>query len=925
MSTEHHPANNPDNEPKGLISREEFSSKLLRLVNDLVWAISADGRSLLYINPAAEVIYGLTLTEITRDSMRWFQAIHPDDQTKLREQLERIVETKTFVQHFRIQRTDGMISWMQGSFYWIDQGNGTHCIGCIAKDVTTRVDIEMALEESKAIYHSLVESLPINVFRKDREGRIVFANQRYCDNQAMPLERLIGKTDRDLFSPTLAEKYMNDDRWVLQTGLPFHDIEEHPGPDGKKTIYVEVLKAPVTDPDGRRVGIQGMFWDVTSRKRAEQALREAKEIAEKASRAKSDFLANVSHEIRTPLNAIIGMTELLLDTRLEQTQREYLSMVQHSGESLLSIINDILDFSKIEAGKLELDHRTFDLRERLGDTVRSLSVRAHDKKIELAMRIDPQIPQRLVGDITRIRQVMVNLIGNAIKFTPQGEVVVSVDVIAFNEHETELRFSVRDTGIGISPDNIDSIFEKFEQADSSTTRDYGGTGLGLAICSRLVRLMDGDLKVVSTHGQGSEFFFSIKLAIDQQQPADIPATIKGRSALVIDSYETTRKIYEEMMQAWGIRPFAVASIEHGLALLRALAEANQPISVVLLDARLIQDDPDGALMQAIRETKKHLDAPLILAISGGQHDHSRLSQLTDCDAFILKPVKHSDLLLAISNALNIPIETIDSGEQQAFNRRAGPLRILLAEDNTINQKLAIGLLKKQGHNLTIANDGVEAVELFKQSDFDLILMDVQMPKMDGIEATSAIRELEMSRQKRTPIVAMTAHAMTGDRERCLAAGMDEYVSKPIRLPKLLNALAKVLEEIPQTVHQPLVNEQPAQWVNWNSAYETVGGDKLLLIELAKVFLDAREGMLQEIEQAIQSGNAKELRRTAHALKGALNHLGAERVAHFGFQLELMGQQETIDEPDPIFRQLCQMVEHVAKEYATFVENFSQFD
>ena len=359
-----------------------LNSGLLQLVNDLVISLSLDARVVLYINPAGEKIYGRGRSEICGENAEWFDFIHEDDQAELREKLINLNETETFEQEFRILRPDNQLRWLKASFNLIrDLDGNAKSIGGIAKDVSKRVETEQRLEEAKAVYHSLVESLPINVFRKDRQGRIVFSNKKYSKSLGLDQTEIIGKTDDDLFEKKWAEKYKKDDAWVLQTGLPFHDIEHHPNHDGKIT-YVEVLKAPVTDMNGRRVGIQGMFWDVTARRQAEVATREAKELAEAASRAKSDFLANVSHEIRTPMNAIIGLTDLLLQTPIDREQKEFLLMIQQSGESLLTLINDILDFSKIESGKLEIESSRFDFRENIGDTLRSLAYRAHSKKIE---------------------------------------------------------------------------------------------------------------------------------------------------------------------------------------------------------------------------------------------------------------------------------------------------------------------------------------------------------------------------------------------------------------------------------------------------------------------------------------------------------------------------------------------------------------
>ncbi len=916
----------PTNSPTE--KNEEFYSSLLQIVNDLVWSISFDGFKLLYINAAAEHIYGKPLIEIERNGELWFDAIHSEDQNSLRESLHQIHHLKSFEHQFRVKREDGHVSWLQGSFRLINDANGKPLrIGCIAKDVTKRVTTEMALEESKAIYHSLVESLPINVFRKDREGRIVFANQRYCDTLGKPLDKLIGKKDKDLFAIELAEKYLNDDKWVLQTGLPFHDIEEHPAPDGKKTLFVEVLKAPVTDSGGRRVGIQGMFWDVSTRKRAEQALREAKELAENANQAKSDFLANVSHEIRTPLNAIIGMTELLLDSSIDSSQREYLSMVQHSGESLLSLINDILDFSKIEAGKLELDHQAFNIRDRLSDTMRSLALRAHSKNLELALRIDPQVPARVLGDVTRLRQVLVNLVSNGIKFTERGEVVVDVSVERFDEKHTRLTFAVSDTGIGIAADKTSSIFDEFEQADSSTTRKYGGTGLGLAICSRLVELMEGKLQVGSEVGKGSRFYFSIDLEIvADSEESKYSVDLVDVPVLIVDDNSTNRKILDDIFRSWGMKTFLAESAETAINLLRAMAVAKQPIRILATDVNM--PDEDGYdLASWVRDDPNLQKMKIIVLTSGSRQGELELRKRLKIDGHLLKPVKQSDLYESLAHIFNQ--QTISPGDSGILHsdspeppRQIGPLRILLAEDNLVNQRLAIGLLEKHGHTVVVANHGAQAVEVYRSSKFDAVLMDVQMPVLDGIEATRKIRELETQLDRRTPIIAMTAHAMTGDRERCLEAGMDDYISKPIRVPKLIQALGLAVGEEPSTVNSAILS-QSASLVDWASALETVGGDKELLGDLIQVFNEERDSMLNEISQAILNNDARELRRSAHAIKGALTHLGAKRVAEIAGQLESMGQSENVTDAPTILEQLEKQTKQLTEELQTFTNNFGR--
>ncbi len=891
----------------------EFFSQLLNLINDLVLSLSLDGKKLLYINAAAQDIYGRELNEFAKNPTLWFDALHPDDQPQLASKYRDIRKLRKVHQQFRVIQPNGEIRWLQGTIRVItDRDNKPTGIGCIAKDVTRRVTTEMALEEATAIYHSLVESLPINVFRKDREGRIVFANQRYCDTLGKPLKKLVGKTDYDLFSKELSDKYCNDDRWVLQTGLPFHDIEEHPSPDSGK-IFVEVLKAPVTDADGRRVGIQGMFWDVTARKRAEQALREAKEMAEAANQAKSDFLANMSHEIRTPLNAIIGMTDLLIDTPLERSQREYLSMVQQSGESLLTLINDILDFSKIEAGKLEIENQSFNPRDRLADSMRTLALRAHDKGLELAMRIDAKVPRRIIGDIARLRQVLVNLVGNAIKFTHAGEIIVEIDVETFSELEVSLKFTVSDTGIGIPENKITNIFDEFMQADSSTTRQYGGTGLGLAIGARLVDLMGGELQVYSLVGQGSRFFFTLKFPVDPYtDEVDEAIDMSDVPVLLVDDNQTNLRILDEMMRSWGMKTFTADSAERALGLLKSLAAAKQPVAIVLSDVNMPQSD-GYEMAKWIRSEPSISMTPIILLTSGGRQGESQLRRELNIHSQLFKPVKQSELLDSIATALGKQLVALPDGEVAGAAGEARSLKILLAEDNVVNQRLAIGLLEKYGHQVRVVTNGRDCVDVFESESFDMVLMDVQMPEMDGIEATRAIRELERNTSQRIPIIAMTAHAMSGDRDRCIDAGMDDYVAKPIRVGDLMRAVGAHVDK--SQLAAPSIDA--GQSVNWGDAFETVGGDRELLVDLVNVFLEERAAMIGEIRSAIDADDPRELRRCAHAMKGALKHLGAQLAAQTALKLEQLGEQNLTSGALPAFDQLTHQVHQLTDELERF--------
>src|ERR1035437_10166827 len=615
----------------------------------------------------------------------------------------------------------------------------------------------------------------------------------------------------DTFVPsgeTLLGLIHPDDRAAMQTSLSACLAGEEPPelefrsilPDGSVRNILGRGHL-VRDAENKPIRMDGIAQDITERKRAESELHAAKEAAEAANQAKSEFLANMSHEIRTPMNGILGMTALALDTALSPEQREYLGMVKSSADSLLELINTILDVSKIEAGKLELESIEFSLRDTLKPTLKSLALRAHEKSLELNYQVRPDVPEALVGDPGALRQIIANLVGNAIKFTEQGEVNVRVERESEEERRECLHFRVQDTGIGIPVESQTRIFEAFAQADSSTTRRYGGTGLGLTISRRLVEMMGGRIWLESTPGKGSAFHFTVWLGRGDQtkQAAPEPASLENLAVLVVDDNLTNRRILEEMLTAWRMKPALAESARNAMSSLEKAIGAGVPFPLVLVDANM--PEMDGfALVEQIRRNPGLKGAIIMMLTSASQSgDVARCREL-GVARYLTKPIGQSELLDAILHAvggkLQAAVPASRPGTHDPVREPPRGLRILLAEDNHVNQILAVRLLEKRGHHVQVAGDGHEALEKLKTADFDLVLMDVQMPVMGGFEATAAVREMEKGTGKHIPIVALTAHAVTGDRERCLAAGMDGYIAKPIRPEELFEQIEALIPSVP---------------------------------------------------------------------------------------------------------------------------------
>ena len=624
--------------------------------------------------------------------------------------------------------------------------------------------------------------------------------------------------------------------------------------------------------------------------RNSQLAREKTE-AEQACRAHIEFLANMSHEIRTPMNAIMGMTELALHSDMDPTRREYLGLARSSAESLLTIINDILDVSKIEAGKLDIEKVEFSLRDCLGEVVKNLAVRAQEKGLELILRVHPEVPDNVLGDPGRLRQIVFNLVGNALKFTQQGEISVQVRVEASDEEGITLHFAVEDTGIGIPLEKRSVIFEAFAQADHSTSRCYGGTGLGLSISSRLVEMMGGKIWVDSQVGEGSIFHFTLKLAERNNTLATrssaTPATLQGVSVLVVDDNSTNRHMLNELLRHRGMKPALAENGQHGLKILEEASDAGKAFRLILLDYQM--PDMDGfAFARHVRSDPRLNGAIIMMLTSGGQRGDAARCRDLCIAAYLVKPIRQRELMEAILTVLGQNPEP--AGHQplpvtcHSLREDRQHLCILLAEDNPVNQIVAVRLLEKMGHTVKVVGNGLDAVQLSSDEEFDLILMDVQMPEMDGLEATRTIRERELATRKHLPILAMTAHAMKGDRERCMEAGMDGYIAKPIT-PAVLTAEIKGFAQRRAPDPSPPTVPSSEGCIDWQAAWANLEGDRDLMRELANLFLEDLPQQMTAIRRTAGNGESRELERLAHRLKGSVGNFAAKPAFDAAFELE----------------------------------------
>jgi PAS domain S-box-containing protein len=789
----------------------------------------------------------------------------------------------------------------------------------LSDQISGRKDAELALQKSNLRSDIILDTAGEGIFGIDCEDHITFVNRAACEMLGWTEEELLGKSHHEIFHHSRADgSYFGWHdckmfRSINEQQVLHADDESFWKKDGS-SFPVEYMSAPYIE-DGRVSGVVITFQDITIRKQAEQTMLQLNEnlekkvrerteelenamyAAEAASRAKSDFLATMSHEIRTPMNGVIGMTGLLTETNLSAEQQEYVETIRVSGESLLTIINDILDFSKIESGKMELENHAFELAATIEEVFDITAAKAMEKQVDLLYLVDETVPPFVYSDSTRLRQVLVNLVGNALKFTNSGEVFVSIMKSADTGSGLELLFKVKDTGIGIPADKLSRLFQAFSQVDSSTTRRFGGTGLGLAICKRLVELMDGKIWVESEEGKGTTFYFTI-----QVQPAPTTpkaylrtrhAELLNKSVLIVDDNLTNRQILSLQCQGWGMMP---QTTDSGLTAIEWLKQGRH-FDLAVIDMHM--PGMDGAILaKKLRQLKSAHELPIIMLSSVGKSEVAEVLKSGILTAYLTKPIKQSQLYNVIIETLfNQPSVKTDQKSDNPQQKLASrlPMRILVAEDNSVNQKLMRLILNKMGYMPDLVGNGLEVLDMLEQKQYDLVFMDVQMPEMDGFEATMQITEIW--KDKRPKIVAMTANALQGDRERCLEAGMDDYISKPARPDEIREAIerwANILNKagnINKQVTSSLLDMETLQRIDSLS----MDDEDDILRELSTEFYKQAEIMLQKMEDAADSNDALQLKKLIHSLKGIALNMGAAEMSRICRNIEELSVDKTPDD------------------------------
>jgi PAS domain S-box-containing protein len=725
-----------------------------------------------------------------------------------------------------------------------------------------------ALRETESRFQAILDNTEAVIYVKDLEGRYLLVNRRWERLFATTQEDLRGRTDHDLFSKDLAEIAVAHDKAVVANGsLQFEEVV--PDPEGPRT-YLST-RFPLLDAAGIPVAVCGISTDITDRKDAETEMKRAKDAAEAATRAKSEFLANMSHEIRTPLNAVIGMTALLLETPLDSEQKDYADTIRQSGEALLAVINDVLDFSRIESGKMTLEESEFPTAQVVEESLDIVAPQAASKELDLGYHVDADVPNDVYGDAGRVRQVLLNLLSNAVKFTAKGEVSVWVSARALEGGGHELHFSVNDTGIGIAPDRRERLFQSFSQLDPSTTRRFGGSGLGLAISKALCELMHGRIWVESEPGRGSEFHFTIVARAAPQRPPESSEILIGRlfrrRVLIVDDGESSRRILELQTRSWGMTPRTARNGAEAVGWLRA----GEPFDVAIVDAHLGEADGFAAAME-MRRLRPTSNLPIVMLTALGRRVDAAAMRRSGLAGVVQKPVKPLNLLRALAGALDPSRDSLNdviTPPPSVFGGTpTSTLRILVAEDNTVNQRVVVRMIEKLGGRAHVAATGLEVLSAMERERYDVVLMDVQMPDMDGLAAAREIRRRQPT--DGPAVIAMTANARREDRQMCLDAGMDGFIAKPVRVEALRDALAQCGTRV-ETTAKPL---DVGVFERLRALERDAPG---VLREIVDLYLGDAPQRIESLRQAAETGDAATLGSLAHGLKGSSGYIGAREI------------------------------------------------
>ncbi|MBI9076750.1 MAG: response regulator [Desulfatibacillum sp.] len=864
-------------------------------------AVAGADKCLKFANEAWAIMHGYQLEEIQGVPVSIFHTAKQfeDDVIPFLKEMSAKGSNDGEVGHVRKDGTE-FPCWMSISLMLDEAGERMGVVG-VAKDITEKKAVEAALRVSEERNRALLEATPDAVAVYDGIGNVVYVNPAFEEQFGWTMDELLGKP-LDFVPP---EEKAKTEKLIaqLRTGDSVLVETRRLTKDGR-LLDIQASASMFWDKDHRFLGTVVIIRDITERKKAEQILKEAKRAAEAANVAKSQFVANISHEIRTPMNGVIGMTGLLLDTDLDQRQREFAETIRSSASNLLNVINDVLDFSKIEAEKLELESISFDLRFTLEDTCDLLAIKAQEKGLEFMCMVDPDVPSLLLGDPGRLRQILINISNNAIKFTKVGEVLIRVSMVREEGDLAILRFSVSDTGIGIPKEKQGELFAPFTQMDTSTTREYGGTGLGLSICKRLVELMDGEIGISSQPGEGSTFWFSLPFGRQNQAAPPLPmGNIQGQRILIVDDNATNRRLLAVLLETWGCRfdetPDAPAAQKR---LREAALKEKDPYAVVITDMQMPVMDGER-LGRLIKEDPDLSPTALIMMTSiANRGDAARLSHI-GFSAYLTKPIKQSVLFDCLQTVLGEEKPAQTAAAKPILTRHAiaeskkRRYRLLLVEDNTINRKVAMNILKNLGFRADEVVNGKEALRALEELPYDLVLMDCQMPEMDGYEATRQIRR-QGSRvlNREIPIIAMTAHAMAGDREKCLNCGMDDYISKPVEPLILSQVVEKWLQNAVATVAaiQAFTAKPESAVFDRKGLISRMLDDQELVRDVLNAYLEDFPAQMRMLRQALDEDNATLAHLKAHTLAGASGNVGALAVRKTAYRMERAAREGDLE-------------------------------